>query len=126
MADPRETGKDTEVRVNGQTVAYTNATYDLVYDTADSDLNDSPTPYTAVVSRYMEGTLEWDGTQLDAHTVFLNAEGDQAEDIQIEIEDTEKTIVGDEVLLTNLSREHPADDKTSGTIDFKADTFRRA
>lgn len=125
MALPNETGKQTEVSVAGQPVAYTNATYDLVYDTADSDLNDSPTPYTAVVSRYLEGTLEWDGSQVEAHEVFLNADGSQVDDITISMEDGEKTIVGTDTTLTNLNREFPADDKTNSTIDFKCDNFRR-
>lgn len=125
MALPNDTGKQTEVSVRGQTVAYTNATYDLTYDTASSDMNDSPTPYTAVVSRYAEGTIEWDGSQVEAHEVFLNPDGSQVSDITLRITDNEKTIQLQDVTLTNLNREMPADDKTSGTIDYRADNFRR-
>lgn len=69
--------------------------------------------------------MEWDGSQISAHEVFLNPDGSQTGDITIRMSDGEKTIVATDITLTNLNREFPADDKTSGTLDFKADNFRR-
>lgn len=125
MALPNSTGKNTEVSVGGQTIAYTNATFDLTFDTASSDMNDSPTPYTSVVSRYAEGTLEWDGSQVEAHEVFLNPDGSQIEGVTIRVVGEEYTYNFTEITMTNLNREQPADGKVAGTIDWRSDSFRR-
>lgn len=125
MADPRQTGKDTEVSINGTTLAYTTTTFDIPFETDSSDMNDRPTPTTAVYSRYMEGTMEWDGTQVEVHDALINANGSQTEDISLRITDTEKVYRATEVTLTNISVEHPADGKSNGTIDWRADDYRR-
>ena len=125
MANPTETGKDAEVSVNGTTIAYTTASYTITYETDSSDMNDSPTPTTAIYSRYMEGSLEWDGSQIEAHEAFLNDEGAQFEDISLRISDTEKTYRVTDVTLESLDGDKPSDGKSSGTIDWRGDNFRR-
>lgn len=125
MANPTETGKDAEISVNGTTIAYTTTSYTITYETDSSDMNDSPTPTTAIYSRYMEGTIEWDGSQIEAHTAFFNAEGAQYDDISLRIRDTEKTYRATEVTMTSLDGEKPSDGKSNGTIEWRADSFRR-
>ena len=125
MANPTETGKDAEVSVNGQTIVYTTTSYTINYETDSSDMNDSPTPTTAIYSRYMDGSLEWDGSQIEAHSVFINSDGSQVEDISLRISDTEKTYRVTDVTLESLDGDKPSDGKSSGTIEWRGDNFRR-
>lgn len=125
MANWGETGKDTQVSVNGSRIATTTTSYSIEYENSVSDMDDSPTPNTATVSRWMEGSMEWDGSQAEVHRRLIRAEGDQTDSITLRIRGTEYTYRCTDVTIESLSKDEDATSHTSGTLEWRADNFRR-
>jgi hypothetical protein len=124
MANRQETGDDGVLIVNGQRVPFTNVSYDLEYETDESNFNDGLHEDSAYVSRGSSGTIEADGSKSELKNLLLNDDGTPTDDIRIIMTGSEGGDRFTDVKITNFGREFPGGGKTSTQIDWRASGHR--
>jgi hypothetical protein len=122
-----EVGKDISVLIADTEIPVTSVSWDIEQETATSDFNDQYRQFTGGTAIHATGTIEIDGSNQEAlRSSLINDEGLTIElnHVSIDIVTTQDRIVFQGVVFNNLSGEAPADDKTSRTVDWEADSVR--
>lgn len=122
--DKNETGKDGVLIVNGEEIPFTNADYELSYGTTSSDFNDEMEQSTAYTNKTHTGSIEAEGSKAELKRQLLDADGMPRDDIRLQINGSEGGDRFTDVKIETFGREFPGGDKTTTTIDWKADHHR--
>lgn len=123
--DKDETGNDGVLIVEGREVPFTNADYDIEFDTTASAFNDSLEQDSTVTSKPpVEVTVEADGSKQELKNMLLTDDGRPRTGLRATIRGSEGGDRFREGKVTNFGREYPGDDKTTTTITLQFDKHR--
>lgn len=122
--DKNETGKDGVLIVGNREVPFTNADYEIGYDIAESEFNDSMEKPSAYTGKRGSGSIEAEGSKAELKAMLMKEDGMPREDISLEITGAEGGDRFTSVRIENFGREFPGGDKTTTSIDWQADKHR--
>lgn len=123
--DKNETGKDGVLIVNGREIPFTNADYEISFDTTGSDFNDQLEQDSAITSKPpVEVNIEADGSKAELKGELLTDDGMPRTDLRAIVRGSE---VGDRFSKgkpTAFGREFPGGDKTTTSVTIQFDRHR--
>lgn len=125
MADRNETGNDGELIVDGEEVPFTNADYEVGFDTSASDFNDRLEQDSAITSKPpTEVTVEADGSKAELKGLLMNADGTPKTGLRATVRGVEGGDRFTKGKPTSFGREFPGGDKTTTEVTIQFDRHR--
>lgn len=128
MVNKDETGQDITLSVSGsgtsaEDVPLTSISYSADDDTAETQFNDSPHKRQIYTGTSFSGSFEHDGSNEELRSALRNNDGTPKapDNLQITIDEDERTVIFKRVIVESRSRDMPADDRTSTTYDWVAE-----
>lgn len=118
--DRDETGKDGVLIVNGEEFPFTNVSYDIEWDESGSDYNDKRATHHRKTSKDSGGTIEVEGSMQELKQAVMYPNGEQREDIRLQMSGSEGGDRFTGITITNFGREFPGGDATTVQIDWVA------
>ena len=122
MVNRGETGKDGVLIVNGDEIPVTNITFDTEYNNASQEWNDRDHPVKTNISQECSGSFEWSGSVPAARRAVMDGNGNAIKGT-LQFQLSEETWRARGVIPEGVSRENPADDHTSGTVDWTGEEY---
>jgi hypothetical protein len=119
-----ETGKDGTLIVNGEEFPFTNQSLTISWDTSDSDYNDKTETHHRKTAKSTEGEIEVDGSAAELKAAIMDENGEQRDDIRIQMSGSEGGDRLTGVTVTEFGREYPGGDATTTTISVVANSHR--
>lgn len=122
--DRDETGKDGVLMVNGQEFPFTNVDSSIEWGETSSDYNDKMEAHHRKTNKDSSGSIEVDGSQEELKAAIMDENGEQRDDIRLQMMGSEGGDRYTGVTITNFGREYPGGDVTSTTVDWVANNHR--
>lgn len=119
----RETGKDGVAMVGGDSIPFTNCSYDIEFGTSNSDYNIDLGQRTAYTSVHATGTLELDGSHQQLRSKFIRGNG-YPRNPTLLVRGSESDVRFTNVYINNFGREFPGADKSTTSVEWEADNLR--
>lgn len=131
--DPKETGADTILRINGEKVPITSFDFSEEADTSEVQYNTGFHKSIAVTGVSYSGSFETSGNATTLRDMGWVKEDNNGSPTSLpkavnsfSIEDGQTTYTFENVLLNSHSKDMPADDRTSHSFDFMAEQVYKA
>ena len=132
-----ETGADGHLKVGGTEYEVTNISYSIDADTSEvqftassGDRQDAFQTNAAVTGMSYSGSFEHSGENDDLFETVMDTSGNtivpsgtasDSDRIKLKVEDSQRTVIFHDMLVTSRSKDMPADDRTSVTYDWIAE-----
>lgn len=113
-------GDDVDLVIDGEVVPVTNKGWTWTQETTSSNFDDSRNPDRGVTTRYPEGDLEYDGTKKDLERRLIEA-GEQKHRLIFRETDVGGGYRVTGVLITEIDKGHPGDDKSNVSISWEGE-----
>ena len=120
MPNRNQTGDDVQLVIDGEVVPVTDKGWNWQQETSDSQFDDSKNPDKAVTGRSAEGDLEYDGTKKELETKLMNA-GESKHRMIFRETDQSGGYRASGVLINNIEKQYPGDDKSNVSISWEAE-----
>lgn len=124
MTIRRERGKDGVLTVGNTQFPFTNCDFSAEYEISSNDWNDDFFQYTSYINGRATGSYEFVGSVPPARDALVNQDGTPKSDLSLQVRLREETFRATRVTIESYDRSVPADDNTSGTVEWSADRFR--
>lgn len=122
--DRDETGKDGVLIVNGEEYSFTNCSYSLTWGETGSDYNDTREVHHRKTNKDSDGSFDFEGSQEELRAAIMNDNGEQYDDIRLQVEGSEGGDRFTGVTITSLGREYPGGDVTTQSVEWVANHHR--
>lgn len=122
--DRDETGKDGVLIVNGEEFVFTNVDESIEWGESSSDYNDKVHTHHRKTNKDSSGTIEVEGSQAELKRAIMDENGNQRDDIRIQMMGSEGGDRFTGVTVTNFGREYPGGSETTTTVEWVANGHR--
>ena len=122
--DRDETGKDGVLIVNGEEHPFTNFEENIEWGESGSDYNDKMETHHRKTNKDSSGSIEVEGSRAELKRAIMDENGNQRNDIRIQLNASEGGDRFTGVTVTNFGREFPGGDATTTTLDWVANSHR--
>jgi hypothetical protein len=124
MADREETGKDGVLIVAGEEFPFTDLNIDDDVDVSESENNQSMFRNLVATGVAPSGDFEFDGSRQELRQATRNSDGTPKENLRIIVQGSEQGYRFEGVIVTNISRGYPGDDRSNTSVEFEAEQMK--
>lgn len=125
MANRSETGDDGVLIVEGEEIPFTNADYDVQFETAASSFNDKLEQDSAITGKPpVEVSVEADGSKQELKAKLMTGDGKPKTGLRAIVRGSEGGDRFRDGKPTSFGREYPGGDKTTTSVTIQFDKHR--
>lgn len=110
--------------MNGEEYAFTSMDDSIEWGESSSDYNDKQHAHHRKTNKDSSGTIEVDGSQEELKAAIMDENGNQREDIRLQMMGSEGGDRFTGVTITSFNREYPGGDVTTTSVDWVANDHR--